>query len=50
MRSMIVKIAVNNDPNAKQLLKRTIEDSKTCKNLVAIGLAFLNSVYLAHSN
>ena len=50
MRSMIVKIAVNNDPNAKQLLKRTIEDSKTCKNLVAIGLAFLNSVYLTHSN
>lgn len=49
MRNMIVKVASNNDPNAKQLLKRTIEESKTCKNFITIGLAFLKTMYLAHT-
>jgi hypothetical protein len=45
---MIIKIAANNDANAKQLLKRTIEESKTSKSFITIGLAFLKTVYLAH--
>lgn len=49
MCNMIIKICVTNDSNAKQHFKRSIELSKSNKNFITIGLAFLKTVYLAHT-